>query len=51
VDDEERGRVHRRRVLDRRTGLKMQAGQMGFAGAGGELWRTTLLTTFPWVMR
>ena len=43
--------MHRRWVLDRRTGLKMQTGQAGFAAAGGELWRTTLLTTFPWVMR
>jgi hypothetical protein len=33
------------------TGLRMQTGHMGFASARGELWGTTLPTSFPWVMR
>ena len=51
VGDEQRRGVRAWRIFDARSRLKMQTGQMGFAGAGGALWRTTLLTTFPWVMR
>ena len=35
VDDEQRGRVGGRRILDACTVLKMQTGQMGSAGAVG----------------